>query len=382
MARYWGLGPHTIPVLCLWLLTWSTALADPSPNNITAPVAGQTFYYLDTVEVSYLSNFSAAWLSVYCRNDNKVQQKYHQAVTPLNGTAYVELNFINAKRCWFNLAPQRDSNNGGFNGGNFQFIGVPRNMSSTGASATTASSTTTASNDGQSTGSAGSSGLSTGAQAGIGVGAGLGGIGLGALAAFLCFRRQTKRKSQSSEDYLREEDDSHRKDLTGSPSIALSPTSTDGPEWGYETPHDTYRSHDGYQAMMTPRSPNPSPHILADLAYSMPSDFGQRHSTPDAPQLARSHSALLPRPSQASSQPGVGPAPYVPQQQQSHNGHTMYNSPSELGDNEPEARLMMTLPEVAESKFERYELDGTIAYELPAAEPRPFSRQEADHRPP
>ncbi|KAI5923567.1 hypothetical protein F4810DRAFT_199198 [Camillea tinctor] len=183
----------------LWLVYGITA---ENTNGVTwqYPTRGLTFYYLDTVQVTYTSNFSDPNLYTFCsdENGNTVQKKL-AAATPYNGTAPTILDFTDASSaCWFNLRPGYAAILGS-NSDVFEFRIGQRSQttlgpdSSSSATATATSTTVPATSDATSSATAvANTGLSSGAQAGIGVGAALAGLALGAFAATMFIRRQNR----------------------------------------------------------------------------------------------------------------------------------------------------------------------------------------------
>ncbi|KAI0596797.1 hypothetical protein F4775DRAFT_562800 [Biscogniauxia sp. FL1348] len=185
----------------LWLVYGTTA---ENTNGVTwqYPTSGLTFYYLDTVQVTYTSNFSDPNLYTFCSDGNGgTIQKKLAAATPYNGTTPTVLDFTDASSaCWFNLRPGFVAGFGS-NSDVFEFKIGQRSQTTLGPDSSSSATITATSSVASATSSATSSatavattGLSTGAQAGIGVGAALAGLALGAFAATIFIRRRRNKK--------------------------------------------------------------------------------------------------------------------------------------------------------------------------------------------
>ncbi|KAI1075440.1 hypothetical protein F5B20DRAFT_559725 [Whalleya microplaca] len=264
-------------ILILFLCNLQHILANPSPNQFLFPTAEQSFHYLDTIEVQYQSNFSAPSISVWCKIDETSAPwvKSTTNVDGFNASALVPLQFTKATICWFELRQDEL----GINSPTFGYIAekdkqatvLASDASVTAAtSADTPSSTTntalkaTTSAPSEEDSQRPSSGLSTAAQAGIGIGAGMVGIGLGVIAAILFFIRRRKRGSEDNEK-LQSDDSSGR-----APSRTTSP-----PANQYYSPPE-YGIHGTYDSNAARGSPTIYPD---DSAFTAPSRPRSIHST-------------------------------------------------------------------------------------------------------
>ncbi|RYP82217.1 hypothetical protein DL769_001711 [Monosporascus sp. CRB-8-3] len=214
--------------------------------------ADLTFQYLDTVVVSWTSYFDEPVLYTFCSSDSgSVEldrpatlwcgavrrtssaklglEKTQDNVEPFNGSKPILLDWTGGSPCWFNLR-RNTSSNYGSNSEEWDYDSTRRSQTTLSAepslSATLASSSEpTSSPPGSTTSSASVStesssvsftpantgttshatpspssshnGLTPGAQAGIGVGASLGGMGLGVLAALFWMRRRKQPSTAS-----------------------------------------------------------------------------------------------------------------------------------------------------------------------------------------
>ncbi|KAH6684240.1 hypothetical protein B0J14DRAFT_646149 [Halenospora varia] len=161
--------------------------------NFTYPIEGLTLYRLDTVNVSWTSNFSTPLLYTFCKNktgDNPITEK-HTSVQPYNASELVLLNFDSVASCYFNLRPNASAGFGA-NSPTFKYILTQRSQTTLGPSEPTdTSSPTVTATPPTSAPSSDNGGLGTGAKAGIGIGVALGVIAIvGAIAFFLWRRRR------------------------------------------------------------------------------------------------------------------------------------------------------------------------------------------------
>ncbi|KAH8683242.1 hypothetical protein BGZ60DRAFT_215130 [Tricladium varicosporioides] len=160
--------------------------------NFTYPTEGLTLYRLDTVNVSWTSNFSKPLLYTFCKNktgDNLITEKQTSA-QPYNASELVLLNFDNVASCYFNLRPNT-STGFGANSPTFKYILTQRSQTTLGVSeptGTTAPTSVPPNNNG---------GLSTGAKAGIGIGVALGVIAIFSMVAFFLWQRRRGGRGRS-----------------------------------------------------------------------------------------------------------------------------------------------------------------------------------------
>ncbi|KAH9889591.1 hypothetical protein F4778DRAFT_381557 [Xylariomycetidae sp. FL2044] len=202
----------------LWILDFLLGIAvavDDYGVRWRYPTEGSTFFYEDTVNVTYTSPFEKPLLYTFCTStDGKVIQRKKGEVTPYNGTAPILLDWPeDGEPCWFNLRPNATQGTGS-NSPTIGYVLQHRDEAagSTSSSITWISSSTNTVTEATSTSSptvntfstsiplytstptaAAASSWSTGAQAGLGVGVGLVGVGPGGFAAIFFFRRRKTR---------------------------------------------------------------------------------------------------------------------------------------------------------------------------------------------
>ncbi|RYO97534.1 hypothetical protein DL765_011135 [Monosporascus sp. GIB2] len=178
---------------------------------------------MDTVQVTWTSYFAGPILYTFCRSDSdSVIQKTLDQVEPFNGSKVIQLDWTDSgSPCWFNLRPNTSAGHGS-NSREWNYELSQRSLTTLGPElpSTTASESpsatpslttslvttspvtvsTSTGADATSSPPAADTGMSTGAQAGIGISAGLGGLGLGAVAAFWFMRRGKKAAAVSELD--------------------------------------------------------------------------------------------------------------------------------------------------------------------------------------
>ncbi|KAH6659322.1 hypothetical protein BKA67DRAFT_10705 [Truncatella angustata] len=182
-----------------------------------------TFYYMNTIEVKYQSNFSDPTLYIFCtKDDGKAEQKNKVSAPENNGTIAVTLDFTKVDTCWFNLRSDEKKNNLGFNSPNrwsFDYDEQKKNTTTVKAIETT----TTKSSTPSSTFSTSSTSITTltpapvattaeattstptsisepaqkGIQIGIGVGAAVGGLIVMTLIGMVAARMISNKKAKA-----------------------------------------------------------------------------------------------------------------------------------------------------------------------------------------
>ncbi|KAI7784573.1 hypothetical protein LA080_009810 [Diaporthe eres] len=216
----------TITALLLVFCSISGALADDPLQFLYPDEDGLEFHYLDRIDVSYESNFSAPFLFTWCGQGN-AQEAQQDRPDGGNATTQITLQFTSDGNldCWFNLRIHDlgDSSSLSFNSPSFTYVyttrkGGPATLglptaTQTSVSTPTASSVITATVTSSSTPPP--SGLSTGAKAGIGVGVAVGAIAIAAAAGAFIFRRRKRARSG-----LRRTD---TRDVSGEASPGLYP---------------------------------------------------------------------------------------------------------------------------------------------------------------
>lgn len=228
-------------VLLAVLLSSQPSAAADDNHGVTFlfPTEGLTFYYLDTINVTYLSDFPHPNLYTFCDGGSRYSKSRPMPPAmptfgprlnsptpppvrstpsaPYNGSTLVLLNFTSSTPCYFNLRPGTVAGQGA-NGASFVLVDGQRSLTTVGLSEPLTAPTSTTSNTPPvsptssgsgstgstgSTGSSGSSssGLSGGASAGIGVGVALGVIALAGAIGFWVWRRRKARKAAAGGSY-------------------------------------------------------------------------------------------------------------------------------------------------------------------------------------
>lgn len=231
---------HLTAVASVLLLRLPGTLADSTIQFLYPVDTGLTYYYLDRIDVSYDSNYSAPYLYTWCDLDGSATEAQSDRPDGYNATTEITLQFttdVNDLDCWFNLRDIDLASSGaaGTNSKHWTYVnttrdggpvgdthapfssmrcnadhvtvkqstmGLPTATGTTGTpvSTPTTSSLTTATVTASA--EASSSGLSTGAKAGIGIGVGIGVIAHAAMAGAFFFRRRrrTSREGIDSEN--------------------------------------------------------------------------------------------------------------------------------------------------------------------------------------
>ncbi|KAH7035843.1 uncharacterized protein B0I36DRAFT_97279 [Microdochium trichocladiopsis] len=173
---------------------------------------GKTFHYLDTLEVAWISNYTAPTLWLFCRkkDDDTIFTHYRELAPGGNATREVTLQFKDMDHCWLNLRSEGEK--WGINGVGWQFdnsargqttigLGSSSSTSSAAVPSQTSSSQTPSVTATSPTGSSAppppssptgipDDSLSTGAKAGIGAGAAAAGLIIIAALIFFFMRRR------------------------------------------------------------------------------------------------------------------------------------------------------------------------------------------------
>lgn len=173
------------------LATWLPFATANCGVEFLYPQPGLTFYYLDTVNVTYTSNFSNPTLFAWCGQASPAQ-KFEATAPKHNGSVLVLLDFSSSDPCWFDLRPNTPAC--GDNSPKFTLLPVQRSQSGSHTTVGLDSPTSTASPVPSKTGAEAATGgeLSPGAKAGIvvaAVGASLVVVGM---AAWFFFSRRKR----------------------------------------------------------------------------------------------------------------------------------------------------------------------------------------------
>ncbi|KAI1772558.1 hypothetical protein F4818DRAFT_426385 [Hypoxylon cercidicola] len=199
----------TVFFLCLLGLTSANVRDEPSPERIIYPKQQQTFYYLDTIEVTYKSDFSSPWLHTWCKVNGVPQEKTRNQVNGFNSSALVQLTFKDGgDPCWFQLSSGDEGATDGLKILPFKFVELERIRTAAFTDQASLASNTL-SNNALSVLSRTNISLTTadrgmeepatksndtsvpdmlGTHVGIGAGAAVAGIALGSLISILCLR--------------------------------------------------------------------------------------------------------------------------------------------------------------------------------------------------
>ncbi|KXJ89003.1 hypothetical protein Micbo1qcDRAFT_177492 [Microdochium bolleyi] len=183
---------------------------------------GATFHFGDTLQVSWISNYTEPTLWLFCRrpNDNTPRAQWNERVAEFNGTQAIKLSFKGMAGCWLNLKGKDEKTS--INSINWRYDNNERGQTTIGPTSTSAgpsqtsgssasptadlaSTTTTPSpqapNSSPSPSDSAETGLSTGVKAGIGAGAGLAGLAIIAAIIFLLVRRRRRADRGPTNDY-------------------------------------------------------------------------------------------------------------------------------------------------------------------------------------
>ncbi|KAK4106197.1 hypothetical protein N658DRAFT_563118 [Parathielavia hyrcaniae] len=193
---------QTLPILPSPLTGAGTASANCQPRaDLVSSPNHLIFFYLDTVNITYNSHTTHPALSCWCgASERATQQLDADNASPLKGSALVHLNFASDDTCWFELTSQA----GDCLGISDRFLVAPERRAtddnrvatltlhqseSESSTASLLTVRTAAPADSQEAAAGGDS-FSVGAKAALGVGIALICIAIGAMAAFLYFRRR------------------------------------------------------------------------------------------------------------------------------------------------------------------------------------------------
>ncbi|KAK0630845.1 hypothetical protein B0T17DRAFT_590236 [Bombardia bombarda] len=252
-----------VRALILTVLTLPSLLTTGIANALCGasflfPTQGLQFYYLDTINVTYLSSFSDPILSLSCGQPGQAAIKKFEVnhATPFDASVLVYINFLSNDPCWFSLVRDRATCEDTTD----SFVLVPRErsldstpttiglLSSTAAVIPTSTSTTsslsstptavlaTATSEvvvdtvGSEDPSHGGDHLGLGAKIGLGIGIALTCIIASAMAAFLFLRRRRRHHQDSAlAGAIIDHDRRHgRKGPEKPPSRTLSSSVTSG----------------------------------------------------------------------------------------------------------------------------------------------------------
>ncbi|OIW33018.1 hypothetical protein CONLIGDRAFT_556141, partial [Coniochaeta ligniaria NRRL 30616] len=285
------------------------------------PQPGLTFYYLDTINVTYTSNFSNPTLIAWCGSGSPAQ-KFETSAPNLNASVLVLINFSSSDPCWFNLRP--DTPACGDNSPQFALLPVQRSQSDSKTTLGLQSATSTASIPSKTGASnhphdppdASEGELSTGAKVGIAiavVGASLVVIGM---AAWFFFRRRKRLQEAVLAGHIIEHDSRRKKGHEKTPLAGGSAHSNGSTEPLQVQPvYDGFPGSSGYDDVRSqessayPHSPQSPTSSSGGFFPPTKNTSSERHFLSDREELdaARLHSAPL-----ASGVVSYGPNPVTP----------------------------------------------------------------------
>ncbi|KAJ4303998.1 hypothetical protein N0V88_001602 [Collariella sp. IMI 366227] len=103
----WRRPPSLIALLAAPDLLIGGAFATNCRANFLFPTKDLTLFRLDTVNVTYHSDLTQPTLSCWCGAPGRATQKFGvDNVSPLNGSTLVPLNFLSNEPCWFELSSE------------------------------------------------------------------------------------------------------------------------------------------------------------------------------------------------------------------------------------------------------------------------------------
>lgn len=122
---------HLTAAASVLLSTISGALADDTIQFLYPVDTGLTYYYLDRIDVSYDTNYSAPYLYTWCLLDANVDEAQSDRPDAYNATSEITLQFtseIDDLECWFNLRDADISSSGepGTNSVHWTYVNTTR----------------------------------------------------------------------------------------------------------------------------------------------------------------------------------------------------------------------------------------------------------------
>ncbi|KAM0810327.1 putative Mid2 domain-containing protein [Seiridium cardinale] len=132
----------TVTLIASWLygqgvLGFDNKFLFPTDDDLT-------FYYMNTIEVEYQSNFTNPTLYTFCKvgDDDPKEKDKNTSAPKNNGTVSVTLDFQQGDECWFNLREDEKTSKLGINSPhNWKFDADDKNTTTVKAPETTTSST-------------------------------------------------------------------------------------------------------------------------------------------------------------------------------------------------------------------------------------------------
>ncbi|KAH8902584.1 hypothetical protein BR93DRAFT_868656, partial [Coniochaeta sp. PMI_546] len=285
------------------------------------PQPGLTFYYLDTINVTYTSNFTNPTLFAWCGQGSPAQ-KFETSAPKFNGSVLVLLDFSSSDPCWFDLRP--DTPACGDNSPHFALLPVQRTQADSKTTLGLQSSTSAASTPSK-TGAAdplhpppdASGELSTGAKAGIIIAVVGACLVLVGMAAWFFFRRRKRLQEEAVlAGHIIDHDRRGKKGREKTPLAGGSSHSNESTEPLQVQPvydgfpgssgYDDLRSRESSAYLHSPQSPSSSAGGFFPPARH---NSSERHFLSEREELdaARLHSAPL-----SSGVVSYGPNPVTP----------------------------------------------------------------------
>ncbi|KAB5523000.1 hypothetical protein GE09DRAFT_487184 [Coniochaeta sp. 2T2.1] len=296
--------------------TWLPFVTANCGVEFLYPQPDLMFYYLDTINVTYTSNFSNPTLFAWCGQSSSPTQKYETSAPKFNGSVLVLLDFSSSDPCWFDLRP--DTPACGDNSPPFDLLPVQRAQSGSQTTLGLLSPTSTSSipsKTGADESAAASGGsLSTGAKAGIAIAVVGAVLILVAMAACFWFKRRKRVQDAVLAGHIIDHDHHSPKGHEKTPlagNSAHSNGSTEPLQPIYDgfpgsTAYDDLRSRESSAYLQSPQSPSSS---SAGFFPPARNNSSERHYLTERDELeaARLHSAPLP-----SGVVSYGPNPVTP----------------------------------------------------------------------
>lgn len=122
---------HLTAATFLLLSSITATLAGDTIQFLYPADSGLTYHYLDRVDVSYESNYSAPYLYTWCVLDDDVQGAQSDRPDAYNATTEITLQFtsdVDDLECWFNLreADVDSSDELGTNSAHWTYVNTTR----------------------------------------------------------------------------------------------------------------------------------------------------------------------------------------------------------------------------------------------------------------
>ncbi|OTA85073.1 hypothetical protein M434DRAFT_16201 [Hypoxylon sp. CO27-5] len=254
-------------------ITLSQLNAQAKPSSISINYKGEdhTFYYLDTVEVTYESNLSRPWISTWCQVDGVPQEKDRIKVYNSNSSVFIQLRFKHGTPCWMKLHSNDRNNSQEANSPTFDYVATERRQTTITTDQPSSTSTAIANsipsvmpqatiNPSSANGTEVDSSVTESGSSetsdmdrthvGIVIGAAVGGIVLGASVSIIFFQYSRRRPEIKTNTH---ENGTRRRSCGISYSLRNYPTTSH-----LQGPDTASRSHTAYRGEVSPIYPDES----------------------------------------------------------------------------------------------------------------------------